>query len=98
VSADWWDSVIPVITALIGGGAAYLVARLNKRGTAENALIDQLQEERVNDAKRIDVVETRLNASLQRERIRDNYIHQLRDHIVQEKPPPPPDWPDGLTR
>lgn len=39
----------------------------------------------------------RLDRSEQRERIRDDYIHQLRDHISQGNPPPPPPWPAGLT-
>lgn len=39
----------------------------------------------------------RLDRSEVRERIRDDYIHQLREHISQGNPPPPPPWPTGLT-
>lgn len=92
MSAEGWIGLLsPLIVAGIGGLVALLVAKTNKRGTNENALIDQLQEE-------IARVDGKLDESLKRERIRDNYIHQLRDHIVQEKPPPPPEWPEGLTR
>lgn len=80
-----------VVVALIAAVAGVVVAILNRRGTRENALIDQLQEQLAS-------VETRVNASLHRERIRDDYIHELRDHIDQRKPPPPPPWPEGLTR
>lgn len=39
----------------------------------------------------------RLDKSEARERVRDDYIHKLRDHISQGNPPPPPPWPEGLT-
>lgn len=27
-----------------------------------------------------------------------DYVHKLRTHIAEEKGPPPPPWPEGLTR
>jgi hypothetical protein len=80
-----------VVVALIAAIAGVVVAILNRRGNRENALIDQLQEQ-------LGSVEKRVDESLRRERIRDDYIHELRDHIDQRKPPPPPPWPEGLTR
>jgi hypothetical protein len=41
---------------------------------------------------------TRVTQLEQRERLRDDYIHELRTHIAEEKGPPPPPWPEGLTR
>lgn len=29
-------------------------------------------------------------------RILSDYVHDLREHIANGKPPPPPDWPEGL--
>ena len=39
---------------------------------------------------------SRLDAAVVRERLRDDYIAALRFHIESGKPPPPPAWPDGL--
>lgn len=89
--SDLWDAIPSIATALIAGTVAILVAFKNRSGMRENALIDQLQEQ-------LDRLEESLSASFKRERIRDDYIHELRDHIDQRKSPPPPSWPDGLTR
>lgn len=32
-----------------------------------------------------------------RERIAEDYIDVLREHIENRQPPPPPPWPHGLT-
>lgn len=31
-------------------------------------------------------------------RILIDYVHNLRDHIADEKGPPPPAWPEGLNK
>ncbi|MCC4250730.1 hypothetical protein [Microbacterium testaceum] len=92
-------SAVPtVLVALIAAVAGIVVAILNRRGNRENALMDQLQEEVKSAREQLGTVEKRVDESLRRERIRDDYIHELRDHIDQRKPPPPPPWPEGLTR
>lgn len=93
--ASW---VPTVLVALIAGVAGIVVALLNRRGNRENALIDQLQEQVKTAQDQLGKVNERVDQSLRRERIRDNYIHELRDHIDMRKPPPPPPWPEGLTR
>lgn len=79
------------------------------QSTRENALIDQLQEELaghreatntrlVEQERRMNAVEER-NHELMRER--DGYrdhAHELRSHIWDGNPPPPPSWPEGLPR
>lgn len=35
-------------------------------------------------------------ATRQEMRILTDYVHDLREHIALGKPPPPPDWPEGL--
>lgn len=92
-------SALPtVLVALIAAIAGIVVAILNRRGNRENALIDQLQEQVKTAQDQLGKVNDRVDQSLRRERIRDNYIHELRDHIDMRKPPPPPPWPEGLTR
>lgn len=87
-----------ILVALIAAVAGIVVAILNRRGNRENALIDQLQEQVKTAQDQLGKVNERVDQSLRRERIRDNYIHELRDHIDMRKPPPPPPWPEGLTR
>jgi hypothetical protein len=86
-----WAALAQLGTGLVAGLVAWVVARANKAGARENAIIDQLQEE-------VAALKTGADQSYRRERIRDDYIHQLRSHITDEKPPPPPPWPEGLTR
>lgn len=87
---SFWSAIPSLAMSLVAGGVAVLVALLNRGGVRENALIDQLQEQVASVSKRLD-------ESLRRERIRDDYIHTLRDHIDQGKKPPSPPWPEGLT-
>lgn len=91
------SSMPTIVVALIAGVAGIAVAILNRGGARENALIDQLQEQVKTALERAAATDARLDASLRRERIRDDYIHTLRDHIDQGKKPPSPPWPDGLT-
>lgn len=74
-------------------GAAYLTNRVSNRKLKTDSgqqLIDQHQED--NAALRRDIADLRrIN------RIQDDYIGHLRRHIADGRPPPPPDWPDGLT-
>ena len=95
---EFWAALPSLTVILLGGGVSILVAVLNRGGARENALIDQLQEQVTAQAARQEASDLKLDAALRRERIRDNYIHELRDHIEQRKNPPPPPWPEGLTR
>ena len=82
-----------LITGVLGIAAVIVTQRLARRAQREmtpQQMIDSL-------VARLDRAETRLEASEQRERLRDDYIHQLRDHISLGKAPPPPPWPEGLT-
>ncbi|WHP18848.1 hypothetical protein [Cellulomonas sp. ES6] len=82
-----------LITGVLGLAAVIVTQRLARRAQREmtpQQMIDSL-------VARLERAETRLEASEQRERLRDDYIHQLRDHISLGKAPPPPPWPEGLT-
>lgn len=83
------SAVVALVAGMMGIMAGYVTQRM-ARGAAREVTPAQIIE-------RLDVAEARLDASLRRERLRDNYIHQLRDHITSGNPPPPPPWPDGLT-
>lgn len=88
--------------------AAQVQAEANQ-ASRENALIDQLQEELAGHREatntRLVQQEQRMNAlddrnhELMRERdaYRD-HAHELRSHIWDGKPPPPPAWPAGYPR
>lgn len=82
----WFASII---VAGIGGWTTYLVAKANRKGTSENLLIDQYQE---------DNKELRLTIKRQedRERILIDYVYKLHQHIMEGKAPPPPEFPKEL--
>jgi hypothetical protein len=55
-----------------------------------NARVEKAEANAAEAGKRVEKIEAR-------GRLRDNYIHELRDHISKGQPPPPPPWPEGLT-
>lgn len=101
----WLGWVTTAIAAVLGLAGAWVGTRF-QRGTPENRLIDQLQEElaardkRITDleashADRIGRLEARQDRSEKREQILRDYISRLRRHIDTDQGPPAPDWPDG---
>jgi hypothetical protein len=76
--------MIGLLTALVGG---FLLLCGTILTIVANYLLAQQKESR----ERIECLE-------RNERIRDDYILSLRQHIVDGKPPPPPEWPEELTR
>lgn len=73
--------------------------------TALSDLIDDLQAQVNSLTTRVDVQGTRMAEQdkkiddLRRERkVLEDYVYKLRDHIYQQLPPPPPEWPKELTR
>lgn len=93
---DWTPAIIGVATVVGGILGAAITAYLPKKGSAENALIDQLQQEVERQGKRIDAQDERIDTLYQARRRRDAYIQDLRSHIYEQKPPPPPPFPEGL--
>lgn len=101
-----------IISARTARLTAAQQAAATAKATEESAaqhMIDQLQEElaghRAAQDARSTAMEERMtklderNDDLARER--DGYrafAHELRSHIWDGKPPPPPDWPEGLPR
>lgn len=89
------------LVALIAGG---LIAgmfnrsdnRFDSRLEAQQKLYDQLQEDLNAERRQREKDVDRIHALLDMSHRKDNYIGELRQHINDQKPPPPPDWPEGL--
>lgn len=82
---------------------------ITQRANAQDQLVDQLQEElaRYRDSEQEHRARLEDRLTTQDERMNrlqvyaDGYrdhAHTLRSHIWDQKPPPPPDWPEGLPR
>jgi ribosomal protein L29 len=81
-----------ILTLLGVLGAAYLTYRASNRKLTTDStqqIVDQLQEEVAGLRKEL--------AELRRtQRIQGDYVGELRRHIADGQPPPPPAWPLGL--
>ena len=102
-----WLAAGSIVVGLMGAGGIgsvivkHMEIRAEERKTAssgdkENQLIDQYQEHAASQDAKIERLEDRMDASYRRERVRDDYIAVLRQHIADGKPPPPPPFPPGL--
>ena len=87
--------IVVALLALAGTiGTAVVGARqkgLSDLVTALQSEVDALRSEARNADLRIAKLETR-------DRAWADYVHKLRAHITDRKPPPPPEWPAGLDR
>jgi hypothetical protein len=87
------DPIIGVALTVLGVLiSAYLTSRVSNRKLKADSgqqMIDQHQEEIVSLRGRVGQLE-------RTQRIQGDYIGELRLHIADGKPPPPPKWPDGL--
>lgn len=98
-------------SASVAANAARVAAEAQERiASVENLqrFLDQLQEQlaaersaRVEDAarNRVEILELRSDVTLAMRgiRVRDSYIFDLRRHISEGNPPPPPGWPAELV-
>jgi len=95
--------VVPIAVAGLGALGLWVSHRTQK-GSRENILIDQLQEQldRADDRSdkqdaRMGQIEARLQAVERISRGRLEYIYVLRRHISNGEPPPAPEWPPGIN-
>ena len=95
IAAEW---VTPIVVALVGAFVSIIVARSNRKASSEQALINQLQEEQRFNRERVDALETKIANFEVAQRVSLNYVHLLRNHIIEGMPPPPPDFPEGMLR
>lgn len=86
-----------IIVGVIALASAIGVAVLTTRQKAAADLIAALQREVSELRAEGRARDERIDRLERDRRIRDAYIDRLRRHIIDEKPPPPPDWPAGLS-
>lgn len=82
-----------IVVALISAGVVVVGAIA---GVVSAIITAQVQAKRNSaDVKlaRIQSLEGRVDALEARDRIHQDYIVDLRQHILTGQPPPPPDWP-----
>lgn len=91
-------SVIAAVALVVAAVVGQRMARGSQREMVPAQIIASLQARLTTVEGALVTERERADASLRRERLRDDYIYQLRDHIKDGMPPPPPPWPPGLTR
>lgn len=87
------------ITALAAlGTAVYGFWKVSKDSKAQQSAesATSVSEHMKRQDESIEKLEKRQDASVVRERLMGDYVFQLRQHIAEGKPPPPPAWPDQL--
>lgn len=84
-------ALIALVGVLFAAVITVVTVVVTGRQKELEAVVDELREQvRDNDA-RIAKLESR-------DRKWADYVHVLRRHITQQKPPPPPEWPAGLDQ
>lgn len=82
----------PIITlagVLVAAVLTYRGSNRKLRSDSGLALLNEHQEELVQMRQQIALLQKQM-------RVQGDYIGQLRRHIADGNPPPPPSWPDGL--
>ena len=74
--------IIPVVVGVLAASGAWVSARMSGKGMKYTRLRD---------------LETRIDLVEKRNVLLWNYNRLLVDHIYENKPPPPPEMPDGLV-
>lgn len=88
------SALVAVVTVWVKDKRDYQTALM----TANDKLIDQLQEERVAIKSDVAQLKNQVSGLLLQGRYKDDYINNLRSHIEQGNPPPPPNYPPELLR
>lgn len=88
-----WSVATPVIV----GCLTLLGVLITVRAGSSNALAGREEAERTRMNTRINALEERIEKQESHSRAQDDYIRQLRNHIDQKLPPPPPPWPEELA-
>jgi hypothetical protein len=89
-------AVITAAGATLVGWFGYLASRRNHRADTDQQMIDQHQEDIVALRAESSAQRARIGTVERQMRIQGDYIGELRRHIADGHPPPPPAWPDGL--
>lgn len=97
-TVDLLQTVLGTIGILGSAGGIGTVV-YKKRPSKNTSLVDQVEHltNRVTAAESAAArAGTESAATRQEMRLLTDYVHDLREHIALGKPPPPPDWPEGL--
>lgn len=101
-------ALVAALLAFAGGLVGHLITSKKNRSDLQQALIDQLQEERDRLDTKLEAQEERHAKDVNQLNIRitgfyadksasRHYIAALESHIFQGNPPPPPVPPDGYV-
>lgn len=69
---------------------------LSNKTKALELLVNSLQSELAATRAEVKTNESAIKGLQRRDRALVNYVHRLRRHITDGKPPPPPEWPAEL--
>lgn len=84
------------LAAILGFIAVIAAAILTSRQQGTRDLISGLTDKVEDQADEITNQGHRIAVLEHRDRLLVDYAWQLRQHILDEKDPPPPAWPEGL--
>lgn len=96
-------SLLASITALIAAIGGFW--KINKDAQKQRdtfsaqSIATHFENQEKHSKRQDDAISTltqRVDASIAREREMGDYVYQLRQHIAEGKPPPPPEWPTSL--
>lgn len=91
-----WAGATQALIGAFGLAFGAIVTWRKARSEETTSAAERVETHMGKQDERMERLEARLDASVVRERIRDDYIAQLRQHIVDGNPPPPPVWPAEL--
>lgn len=87
-----------LVGVLFTAVVSVIVAAIASRQKATADLVGELRRELSETRAEVLANERRIAALERRDRAWANYVHRLRRHITDGKPPPPPEWPPELDR
>ena len=90
------STISTIVVAVITAAGGFLVAKMPKAGTREIAFINELQEEMKDQKEEIKEMRKEINQIAFLSKEQSEYIFKLRLHILNELPPPPPEYPEAL--
>lgn len=73
-----------IVAALVTIVAGALTNKFFRPNLTPREELQEVRDDREEDRKQL--------------RLLSDYTHNLRDHIADEKGPPPPPWPEGLNK
>lgn len=90
--------VFATIAGLLGlsGVVGTVLSRYVRPKATPLEMLQEIQEERGEDRRRLDACETRIGTLERHVRVWEDYAGQLRRHIDNQLGPPPPPYPESL--